>query len=115
MFVGITWGQFGLLILGALILYYSIVIVIYYRAELLGTLRKTSTPADLVPSPATTAVPVYAAIGGTADYGNGFVPSPWPDVPKNQDPESPPAADAFRADTAQAAESNLTAESWADE
>ncbi len=114
MFVGITWGQFGLFILVAVILYYSIIILIYYRAELFGKLRKTSAPSDLVPSPAATAVPVYSAVGGTADYGNSFAASPWPDVPNN-DIENPPASDESRNDTEKEEDSNLTDESWAGE
>jgi len=112
MFVGITWGQFGLFILIVVILYYSIIIFIYYRAELFGTLRKTYTHSNLVTSPAATAVPVYSAIGGTADYGNSFSSAPGPDSPKYNDADNPPASDESNNDPAQEEDSNLTEERW---
>jgi len=112
MFAGITWGQFSLFILVAVILYYCIIIFIYYRAEIFGTLRKTNAHSDLVPSPAATAVSVHSAIGGTADYGNGFSAAPWPDRPKNNDTENPPASDESNNDTAQEEDSDLTGECW---
>ncbi len=68
MFAGISWGQFGLFLLIGAILYYAAVILLYYRSELISKFSRQSNPADLVPK--TAAVPVYSAVGGTADYGN---------------------------------------------
>ncbi|KAA5541992.1 hypothetical protein [Adhaeribacter rhizoryzae] len=112
MFAGITWVQFGLFILVAVILYYSIILFIYYRSEIFGTLRKTSAPSDLIPSSAAMTFSVHSAIGATADYGNDISSPPGSDSFKNNDTENPPASDEPNNDPAQEEDSDLTGEYW---
>jgi hypothetical protein len=70
MFAGITWGQFGLFLLVTVTIYYVVVILLYYRAEVFGKFQENKKPANLVPSPL--AVPFISAIGSTPDYGSSL-------------------------------------------
>ncbi|WP_026461458.1 hypothetical protein [Adhaeribacter aquaticus] len=78
MFAGISWGQFGLFVLVGVIIYYTIIILMYYRTELFSKFSRSSTPPDLVPTSAST--PVFSAVGSTPDYGNSSAPSLIPVV-----------------------------------
>ncbi|GEO05513.1 hypothetical protein AAE02nite_31770 [Adhaeribacter aerolatus] len=90
MFAGITWGQFGLFLLVAISIYYVVVILLYYRAEVFGKFQEKKKPADLVPSPV--AVPVISAIGSTPDYGSSLGAPVTPggtDNPTHQENKEP--------------------------